>query len=83
MQFIDRLMLPLQLREKSSRFLILYGSGLDDIYISNDLIELSFENALQTSLSLLGYQRVVFLSPHKPLYSHDHPLDSPQNVHPL
>jgi SpoVK/Ycf46/Vps4 family AAA+-type ATPase len=75
MQSIDRLATPLQSREKSCRFLMVFGTGLDDIFISDDLHQLSFEKALQNTLSVNGFKRVVFLAPHKPIYSHDHSLE--------
>jgi AAA+ superfamily predicted ATPase len=68
---IDRLNQPIQQRDKSCRFLIIYGTALDDIFIANDMLEYAFEKALEKTLSANGFEQIIFLAPHKPIYSSD------------
>ena len=75
MGFIERLDQPIFNRDKSSRFFVLYGQGLDDIFFSEGGIENHFELALWKSLKSNGYERIVFIAPHKPIYSLDNPSE--------
>jgi hypothetical protein len=52
----------------SQRFCAFYGSGIEDIYIDGNGSEHSIEQALMLELKERGYERVVFASPHNPLY---------------
>ncbi|NPV75455.1 MAG: AAA family ATPase [Anaerolineae bacterium] len=50
------------------RISILYGPGIEDTFISEDLQELSFEQSLLSTLKENGVRRVVFTAPHKPFF---------------
>ncbi|HEY9528381.1 MAG TPA: hypothetical protein VIR02_14910, partial [Anaerolineales bacterium] len=50
------------------RFYILYGSGVEDVFIHNDGTELNIEQALFTELKAQGYERVVYSAPHRPVF---------------
>ena len=50
------------------RFYILYGSGVEDVFINSDGAELSIEQALFAELKAQGYERVVFSAPHRPVF---------------
>lgn len=62
---MDRLIDPLN-ELFVSRFLVLYGKGIEDAYISTYLIELDFETALLQHLKQLGWQRIIFIYPDRP-----------------
>ena len=64
MSRIDRLYNPIHSRDQSSRFLILYGSGLEDFYLSPENKEITFEKALVQTLKSEGFMRSLFISPH-------------------
>ena len=55
----------------SERFCILYGTGVEDVFISDDGAELDIEHALFTELKAQGYERSVFSSPHRPVFAVD------------
>jgi SpoVK/Ycf46/Vps4 family AAA+-type ATPase len=55
-------------RSSSERFHIVYGTGIEDIYIQDDGTELNIEQALLTELKSQGYQRVVYSAPHRPMF---------------
>lgn len=61
--------------QKSSggRFYILYGKGIDDTFISFHNREQNIESALHTFLRQAGYERIAFISPHRPVYFVDNP----------
>src|SRR5689334_22204953 len=50
------------------RFYILYGSGVEDVFMNNDGTELNIEQALFTELKAQGYERVVYSAPHRPVF---------------
>ena len=50
------------------RFCILYGSGVEDVFINNDGVELNIEQALFTELRAQGYERIVYSAPHRPVF---------------
>src|SRR5829696_7756510 len=50
------------------RFYILYGAGVEDVFIHNDGTELNIEQALFTELKAQGYERVVYSAPHRPVF---------------
>ena len=49
----------------------LYGSGLWDVYLNADLNDTGIDGAVKTVLKESGYQRVVYLSPHRNIYYGD------------
>jgi hypothetical protein len=53
------------------RFTILYGSGIDDAFISNNRKELNIEAALMRFLRQQGFQQILFFSPHQAIYQID------------
>ena len=58
------------------RFGILYGSGVEDVFIHRDGTELNIERALQIELSAQGYERVVYSAPHRPVFFLDKQSES-------
>ena len=50
------------------RFYILYGTGVEDVFINNEGSELNIEQALFTELKAQGYERVVYSAPHRPVF---------------
>ncbi|MDR3575554.1 MAG: AAA family ATPase [Anaerolineaceae bacterium] len=50
------------------RFYILYGSGIEDTFISENYEEETIELALLQYLKSSGFQRVAFYSPHRSVY---------------
>lgn len=50
------------------RFCILYGPGVEDVFIDTHGAESNVEHALLTELKLQEYQRIVFSAPHRPLF---------------
>jgi SpoVK/Ycf46/Vps4 family AAA+-type ATPase len=59
------------------RFCILYGSGVEDVFISNDGAELNIEHALFTELKSQGFEQVVYTAPHRPVFF----LDEQSSTH--
>jgi SpoVK/Ycf46/Vps4 family AAA+-type ATPase len=51
-----------------ARFYILFGEGVEDVFVNNKCEELNIEKALLTELKSQGYQRVVFSAPHRPYF---------------
>lgn len=71
-------------KENEGRFLILFGKGIDDAFISYHAREQNIETALHTVLRQQGFERIAYLAPHKPVYFLDeasqssiHPADDP------
>jgi hypothetical protein len=64
----------------TERFCIVYGPGIEDIFIDDEGAELSIEGALQMELKLQGYQRVVYSAPHRPMFFLDEGSDALTNV---
>jgi SpoVK/Ycf46/Vps4 family AAA+-type ATPase len=54
-----------------TRFKILYGSGIDDVFINEKSVELLFDQALYESLIEIGFERVLLFSPHRSLFVYD------------
>ncbi|MCE1255266.1 MAG: AAA family ATPase [Anaerolineae bacterium] len=71
MLHVERLDTIFQHREPGCRFLILYGPGIDDIYLPDSDEAQSFETVLWKRLKEDGYERILFINPHKPLSSPD------------
>src|SRR6476660_8178482 len=59
------------------RFYILYGSGIEDIFIDKGGAERNIEQAVFSELNLQGYERVVYSSPHRPVFF----LDEQSSAH--
>lgn len=55
-------------KESEGRFFILYGKGMDDAFISFHYREQNIETALHTVLRQLGFGRIAFIAPHRPVY---------------
>ncbi len=58
-------------QEAGKRFCLLYGPGVGDAFIDQDLIEKSIEEVLLLELKRRGFARVVFVSPHRSIYFMD------------
>jgi SpoVK/Ycf46/Vps4 family AAA+-type ATPase len=67
MEGVERLQNQVNLTN-GSRFFILYGPGIEDVFLTRNYKQVSFEQAILQVLNQAGYGRVVFLSPHKPVY---------------
>ncbi len=65
---IERIQLAFR-QSTEGRFTLLYGKGIDDVFLSYHNREQNIETALHTVLRQAGYNRIVFISPHKPVYS--------------
>ncbi len=52
----------------NSRFLILYGLGSSDSFLSNDLEEHDLAQSLLIGLKEQGFTRIVFVSPTRPIF---------------
>jgi hypothetical protein len=52
----------------NERFRIIYGPGIEDVFINGDGTELNIEQALLMELKSQGYQRVVYSAPHRPMF---------------
>ncbi len=52
----------------SERFGILYGYGVEDSFLSDKGIEVDIHQSLYEELKLLGYEHIIFSSPHKALF---------------
>ena len=50
------------------RFYILYGLGVEDVFINSEGVERSIEHALFAELREQGYERVVYSAPHRPVF---------------
>ncbi len=50
------------------RFYILFGSGIEDIFMTEEGRELTIESVLLDFLKRSGFQRVAFIAPHKSVY---------------
>jgi SpoVK/Ycf46/Vps4 family AAA+-type ATPase len=56
---------------REARFTILYGIGIDDAFISENIEEINVERALHQELREQDYERIVFISPHRSIYTID------------
>ncbi len=65
--------------QRNSRFTILYGNGIDDVYCAKNYELVNFEQALNQVLVIQGFDRIVFLAPHRPIFF----LDERETVQPL
>ena len=54
-----------------SRVYMLYGAGVQDIYLNSQLQELPFEAALFETLHLQGFERIVYFTMHRSVYFYD------------
>ena len=62
--------------DHNENFKILYGPGVDDIFINHQLIELKFEEALFEEIRRQGFDRIVFYSPHRSVFFFDSQSES-------
>lgn len=53
------------------RFTVIYGEGVEDIFLNDRLLELKFEEALFEELKLERFENVVFYSPHRSIFFFD------------
>ena len=53
------------------RFTILYGEGVDDIYLNSKLMELKFDQAFYEELKYEHFDNVILYSPHRSIYFYD------------
>ena len=60
----------------AERFNIVYGAGIEDVFIDCDGGEVSIEQALFTELKSQGCTRIVYSSPHRPIFFLDEPSAS-------
>src|SRR5512133_957818 len=51
-----------------ARFFIVYGPGVENVFVDNKCDEQNIERAILTELRSQGYQRVVFSAPHRPVF---------------
>ena len=64
---IDRLFTA----DSPSRFTVLYGPGIEDVFLDDRPHELTFGEALFEALQAHGLQRIVFFSPHRSIFFYD------------
>jgi SpoVK/Ycf46/Vps4 family AAA+-type ATPase len=50
------------------RFSIVYGSGIEDVFINGNGGQVNIEQALLTELKSQGFRRVVYSAPHRPMF---------------
>ncbi|MBI9044093.1 MAG: AAA family ATPase [Anaerolineaceae bacterium] len=55
--------------QAKKRFLVLYGTGIGDIYLDEGSRELNFEEALQQHLTGMGFSLILFYSTKRGVYS--------------
>ena len=70
MEGIERLSSFLNFQD-GSRFFILYGIGIEDVFINRSYQLVSFEQGLYQALHQAGYNRIAFLAPHRPVFYMD------------
>ncbi len=58
-------------KTSEGRFTILFGKGIDDVFITTQPGEQNIETALYAALRQQGFDRISFISPHKPIYFMD------------
>lgn len=68
MESVERIEKVLQ-QSLASRYIVFYGPGIEDSYISTSGYENGIEKTLQLVLNNIGFEDVAFISPHKPIYS--------------
>jgi len=52
----------------SERFSIIYGPGVEDVFVNSNGAELNIEQALLAELKSQEYRRVVYSAPHRPIF---------------
>lgn len=67
MQAVERVRTAIE-EGQHHRFLVLYGSGVDDLFITCQYEQQTLEEALLAGLKEHGFRRVGFVSPHRPIY---------------
>jgi SpoVK/Ycf46/Vps4 family AAA+-type ATPase len=58
------------------RFCILYGTGVEDVFLDAQGVEQNVEHALLAELKEQGFQSVVFSAPHRPMFFLDKESES-------
>ncbi len=53
---------------RKSRFLPLYGTGINDSFMLSNVVEGDLNHALVQPLNSLGYTRIIYSSPTEPIY---------------
>jgi SpoVK/Ycf46/Vps4 family AAA+-type ATPase len=53
------------------RYRIYYGPGIEDVFLNDQNQELKFDQALYETLHELGFERIIFFSPHRSLFVYD------------
>lgn len=72
--------------QSSSRFFVLYGPGIEDIFMARNYSALSFEQALHQVLMHNGFARVAFWAPHRPVFYLDAQSEAaaqPSHIRPM
>jgi SpoVK/Ycf46/Vps4 family AAA+-type ATPase len=59
------------MQNEGNRYRIIFGPGVEDVFLNNKSQELKFDQALYETLIELQYERVIFYSPQKALYVYD------------
>lgn len=59
------LLLP---EQPDSRFIVMYGKGIEDTFITRELENVPIEHAILLRLKQQGYQRVIFYAPHRSVF---------------
>jgi len=52
----------------SNRFLVVYGSGVEDVFIPSEEREINIEQALLEFLQGQGFERIAYIAPHRSIY---------------
>ncbi len=55
-------------KDIEGRFFLLFGKGIDDTFITFHYREQNIETALHTVLKQIGFNRIAFIAPHKPVF---------------
>ena len=76
----NRIAHPLQ-QITNERFCILYGYGVEDSFLNEKGAEVDIHHSLYEELRLLGYEHIVFSSPHKALFYLDAQSKQPDTEH--
>lgn len=56
---------------RTNRFTLLYGVGVEDSFVTQDLEEIDILHALKITLHQQGFSRVYFIAPHRPVFTLD------------
>jgi hypothetical protein len=73
---VERIQEALDGCTNSSRFLILYGAGIEDMFLARNYNPLTFGQALHQALQHNGFGRIAFWAPHRPVFFMDNPSEA-------